>query len=307
MGYFETSLKCIAQRKFVNIPAWHEHGFTGKGITIFHDDLGETSHNACCKDVIQTILPDARVLSGSISWHYKDGAMESCNIKCNEMGETLPFEDFIVKYDVSQINNSTGAGDNGDNLETPQSRYFREMIQKHNLFCTGSAGNYKGMTNKYQGAFVLVSGAYLVDGRITDYGSEGSPVDFSMFMGFQSGTSFASPFLNGMAGLVRCKYGRITQAEIYDYFKNHCKDLGEPGDDVYYGWGLPILGEPSMRVVLQIGKGTALVEGKEVLLDQAPVIDKGSNRTLIPLRFISETFGAKVEWNDADKTIVIER
>lgn len=286
MGYFETSLSCINQRKYVNIPAWHEHGFTGKGLTIFHDDLGKTSHNQNCVDIIQTILPDARVLSGSISCSTANGELTECFIYCNETEERLPFEDFIEKYDVSQINNSTTSS----KVNLAVVEYMKSMIQKHNLFCTGALGNYDEAINDFVGAFVIVGGVYP---DLRDYRSaEGS--DFKMFMGYQNGTSFASPFLNAMGGLVRCKYGRITQDKICEYLKEHTNNI-------------PILGRPEMKIVMQIGNHRALVEGKEVLLDQAPVIDKVSNRTLTPARFVAEALGAKVTWNAEDKTIVIER
>jgi len=40
-----------------------------------------------------------------------------------------------------------------------------------------------------------------------------------------------------------------------------------------------------------------------IVLDTPPAIIQG--RTMVPLRFIAETFGAKVEWNDATQTIVL--
>ena len=90
----------------------------------------------------------------------------------------------------------------------------------------------------------MVSGVHLKeDGTIWNYGSIGN-IDFSMFMGFQSGTSYASPFLCGMAGMLKSKYPEISQEEVYEYFKNHSQKLGDEGKNTCYGWGLPILGDP---------------------------------------------------------------
>lgn len=59
----------------------------------------------------------------------------------------------------------------------------------------------------------------------------------------------------------------------------------------------------SMVFYLWKGKNTAVVNGVEQKLDSPPVIIGG--RTLVPLRFISEPFGAKVNWEAKTKTITI--
>lgn len=51
------------------------------------------------------------------------------------------------------------------------------------------------------------------------------------------------------------------------------------------------------------GKGYAKVNTDEKKLDSPPIIIKG--RTFVPLRFISEPFGAVVSWDKASKTITI--
>ncbi len=108
----------------------------------------------------------------------------------------------------------------------------------------GAAGNEGKMTNSFYGAFIMVSGVHLrSDDTISAYRtSEDS--DFSMFMGYQSGTSYASPFLCAMAGLLKSKNPDMTQEQIYQYFKDNCIDLGTEGKNPEYGWGLPILGNP---------------------------------------------------------------
>lgn len=57
------------------------------------------------------------------------------------------------------------------------------------------------------------------------------------------------------------------------------------------------------RVVLQIGSRTAQVNGKNVTLEVPPVIK--DNRTFVPLRFVSQSLGAKVDWIAETKTIKI--
>ncbi len=57
-------------------------------------------------------------------------------------------------------------------------------------------------------------------------------------------------------------------------------------------------------IILVIGSGTAVVNGEEILIDSKSEILNG--RTVVPLRFIIESFGLKVEWDDETETIEIE-
>ncbi|MHB8107437.1 MAG: stalk domain-containing protein [Candidatus Cryosericum sp.] len=61
-------------------------------------------------------------------------------------------------------------------------------------------------------------------------------------------------------------------------------------------------------VVLTIGKATALVNGKAVRVDSqdsrvVPVIDNG--RTMLPLRFVGESLGASVSWDEATRRVTL--
>ena len=60
----------------------------------------------------------------------------------------------------------------------------------------------------------------------------------------------------------------------------------------------------NMNIILKIGDRTALVNKKEVKLDvPAQVL---SNRTFVPLRFVSQYFGHKVEWDASSQTVLID-
>jgi hypothetical protein len=56
-------------------------------------------------------------------------------------------------------------------------------------------------------------------------------------------------------------------------------------------------------VQLQLGSRTALIDGRTVYLD-VPA-DTVGGRTMVPLRFVSESLGADVKWSGATKTVVI--
>ena len=59
----------------------------------------------------------------------------------------------------------------------------------------------------------------------------------------------------------------------------------------------------SKQIVLTIGSETAMLNGNPVLLDAAPVIVSG--RTLVPIRFVSESLGAYVRWDGDTGTVYI--
>jgi subtilisin family serine protease len=57
-------------------------------------------------------------------------------------------------------------------------------------------------------------------------------------VGFKSGTSMATPYVAGAAGLVWSAYPRCTNAEIRAALQKSALDLGPRGRDNQYGWGL---------------------------------------------------------------------
>lgn len=57
------------------------------------------------------------------------------------------------------------------------------------------------------------------------------------------------------------------------------------------------------KIQLDIGNETAYLNGEEKNLDTAPIIV--NDRTMFPIRFIAESFGLNVNWNEQDKTVTI--
>jgi len=62
-----------------------------------------------------------------------------------------------------------------------------------------------------------------------------------------------------------------------------------------------ILGD--VKVEQKIGKTVAIVNNQEVKFDVPAVIKSG--RTMVPVRFVSETLGANVEWEATTRTVII--
>jgi len=63
----------------------------------------------------------------------------------------------------------------------------------------------------------------------------------------------------------------------------------------------------SNQVILKVtmNKLQYTVNGTPMMFDVAPYLDTKANRSMIPMRFIAEAFGATVDWDDATKTQTI--
>ena len=59
----------------------------------------------------------------------------------------------------------------------------------------------------------------------------------------------------------------------------------------------------STVVKIQIGNTNAIVNDKNVTMDQAPQIR--NRRTVVPIRFVSEALGAIVDWDNSSRTVFI--
>ena len=48
----------------------------------------------------------------------------------------------------------------------------------------------------------------------------------------------ATPHVSGVAALVWSHFPSCTASQIRSSLNKHAQDLGDPGRDVHYGWGL---------------------------------------------------------------------
>ena len=62
--------------------------------------------------------------------------------------------------------------------------------------------------------------------------------------------------------------------------------------------------EEAKTIKMQIGNTKVTVDDKEISNDVAPVIV--NDRTLVPIRIVTETLGGEVGWNDATKTVTLK-
>lgn len=73
--------------------------------------------------------------------------------------------------------------------------------------------------------------------------------------------------------------------------------VDEPGDYIL------IEDSDIQKIELQIGSSNSTHNGSAIANDVAPIIY--NNRTMVPLRFLAETLGAQVDWNEAARTVTL--
>ncbi len=66
-----------------------------------------------------------------------------------------------------------------------------------------------------------------------------------------------------------------------------------------------LIKKENIEIIINIGSDAALVNGKKVELDSPAFIE--NDRTYLPLRFISENLGAKVEWVEDTQQVIITK
>jgi hypothetical protein len=61
----------------------------------------------------------------------------------------------------------------------------------------------------------------------------------------------------------------------------------------------------TMTIILKIGQKSYTKNGVTAQFDVAPYVEPNSGRTMVPIRFIAEAFGAQVEWYNDTQTDII--
>ncbi|WP_024984552.1 stalk domain-containing protein [Brevibacillus borstelensis] len=64
-----------------------------------------------------------------------------------------------------------------------------------------------------------------------------------------------------------------------------------------------IMNKDGKQISLKIGEKKAVVAGQEITFDAAATLQ--NNRTFVPLRFVSEAYGAKVDWLATERLVLI--
>ena len=136
-------------------------------------------------------------------------------------------------------------------------------MYNHGGLAVAASGNSGQLVNVRDNPYIISVGATDFDDRIADFSSFGKYVDFSapgvaiyttcvcssvmgnltgnyystVYYISASGTSFSSPMVSGLVGLIMSANPNLTPSQVYDILKQSSTDLGTDGRDNYFGWG----------------------------------------------------------------------
>ncbi len=224
------------QRYFeiMNIPQWHEAGYTGKGIKIFEVEY-DTDH---CQQVFEA----GKIVAPDAEFYNREGIRRE---------DLLDYVDHIKPNIVAMAQDFNMA-----NYE-----WFAKGLHERGIPFFKSADNDGDLIKPNELAYspyVMTIGAISSHGNKANYSEYGEALDFVGFPIIISGTSITQ-MTSGAAltALLMQRYGQMTPYQVYCYWQNHCKDLGELGFDIYTGYGMPVL--PDVKEVYEMNKPNKII------------------------------------------------
>ena len=306
----------IEQKLYDRTAEWNADGFTGKGVTVWDMESGNTTHGKATRKRVLDAAPDATVVNGNHCFSMKNGAI------IREYVDTgngiMSGEQFITANGISILTESV-LGSRKPDRERAVTDYYRDLRTRYNLMLFNAAGNY-GANGIRTGGLPLTEAMYVgactlgKDGKphmhqYSSIGENPEDVDFTTFVrAGQNGTSFASPYLAGIAAILKQRYGFSSNSEIHSYFRM----VAEPIDtghmsgsyDFVSGYGIPILPPVGNSFLsLEINSYHYELNGRSFRMDVAPFIR--DSRTFVPVSFVSLAFGCGVVWHSLEKSVEI--
>jgi hypothetical protein len=234
------------QLDFTNVSKYHEQGFTGKGLVVFNSEshIGENNkHGRMTNMVLHQFAPDVTIINGTTGSRTSGNKVIEYYVVTTD-GVKYDFEEFIIKFNVKLMTTSLVSAQANKAIQD----YLKGVQESTGLIMFCAAGNEgsAGADGKYvknDTAIAVGAGVIRENGtvNIAHYSAIDDEVDFIAPMGTGSGTSAASPALTGMTALLLQKYGDFNQKECVEILKSIAVDLGQPGKDPKFGWGMPIL------------------------------------------------------------------
>jgi len=100
-------------------------------------------------------------------------------------------------------------------------------------------------------------------------------------------------------------------ADEFSYWLNGRRP-GQKYSEFYFSlWGQEVpeekgeIAEEMKKIEMWIDSKSYRIDGQERVMDTAPVII--GNRTMVPVRFIAEALGMRVDWDDGERKVTISR
>lgn len=194
------------------------------------------------------LLPGASLYAANIFSATPDGRIKA------SLGSMLKALDWLVSKNVPVVNISLAGSEN------KVLSLLMERASAKGLVIVAAAGN-GGASAKpaYPAAHPKVLAVTAIDQQLAAYGqaNQGDYIDFAApgvglwtamngGGGLQSGTSFAAPFITGAVALELAGGVRPDPEALRAALRKLTQDLGPPGHDSIFGWGL-VRKQPNCR------------------------------------------------------------
>jgi len=283
----------------LNITKWQDLGYTGKDVLVAIIGFEKGAHHNGAS-IIKEVAPGCEIVELNV---MKGGmSFEAAFQECLDMGA-----------DVVCCSLRKG------NWNSELQRLSKEL-RDSGCIMLDSADNEGKEIDAYPAmdpSWIAI-GAYdrFVDGK-ANYSSYGSKMLGLCYEGLDSltksgtyipltHTSGAVQVPAGMAALLKESH-RITPEGFKEFIKENSMDILNNGKDEKSGWGVLMMPEMVYQneIKLTIGKDTMEVNGETKPIDTAPFIK--DSRTFVPVRFIAEALGAKIEWDEATQQVIIKK
>lgn len=318
-----------------NLINWHERGYTGRDIRValfdegaflrdgmesyctipFPTDDTKPTHSTNVAAVLHEFAPDAEIFMLPLL-----GSSDT---------ERLQYAKWIAdpanRIDLISTSCIVAGSDNAE---------YWQVLENSGIpmFCAaGNGSDEKGYTDNYAPA--TLKWTYAIGGiapaldKKVQYSNYG---EFLTCMAYTSpyilstsnvaislsGTSFCQPQACAVVACLLQAAKELgftyTRESLLSFIAANCKDYYETGKDNMSGYGLLVLPDiekyledNAMKIEMWVGNKNAFIDGEPATMSMPPKIDNGS--TLVPIRFVSEALGCKVDYDSKSKKITITR
>lgn len=255
--------------KALNITSLREKNIKGKGIKIAVIDTGGNSFG---ENLV--IKGGYNCIDNSSNYHDNDGHGTSVTsiISSSNYGVAPESDIYSVKVDLSLsyeivinqvieglrwcINNKMDIVNMSFGFPSYESNELEDVCfeaKQNGIILVCAAGNtsinaYLAIPARYDSTIsisnidknnvISKTSSYSFGIDFCCYGENIVALDNSGENTIVSGTSFSSAIVSGIIALLKQQNPNLTCREMYEILKDNCKDLGDKGKDLYYGFGL---------------------------------------------------------------------
>lgn len=170
------------------------------------------------------------------------------------LGNMLKAADWLLKNRINVVNMSIAGSGNG-----VMTFVLNKMLEKGVVIVAAAGNNGPGAQPAWPAAHPKIIAVTAIDDQLHIYSEAnwGEYIDFAApgvnivtivpgGMKLQSGTSFATPFITAMVAIHLDAGFPSDSDQLRASLRRYTKDLGKPGKDDAYGWGLVRL-KPACR------------------------------------------------------------